>query len=184
MGGAWLSTPGRKWTPWLWLVTTVCAHQPDQNPLHLVDQFWSGRVTPLPFTDLEATLTLPGYTRDTPLAATTCRLLLLACVHFWSSFGTFSGDVWKVTWQEKDKMVSRGISRAAWCFCFHNLLQLERQTFRYWDREVEPNFFFFLVKLQCCTSCWLKCTGVPEKIMTDQKWSCTLHRWLQGPWIR
>ena len=143
MGGAWLSTPGRKWTPWLWLVTTVCAHQPDQNPLHLVDQFWSGRVTPLPFTDLEATLTLPGYTRDTPLAATTCRLLLLACVHFWSSFGTFSGDVWKVTWQEKDKMVSRGISRAAWCFCFHNLLQLERQTFRYWDREVEPNFFFF-----------------------------------------
>ena len=48
----------------------------------------------------------------------------------------------------KNKMVSRGISRAAWCFCFHNLLRLERQTFRYWDAEVEPNlnlfFFFFL----------------------------------------
>ena len=79
----------------------MCAHQPDQNPLHLVDQFQSDGVTPLPFTDLEAVLTLLGYTRDTPLAATTCRLLLLTCVHFWSSFGTFLGDVWKVTWQEK-----------------------------------------------------------------------------------
>lgn len=60
----------------------MCAHQPDQNPLHLVDQFGSSRVTSLPFTDLEAALALPGYTPDTPLNATTRRLLLLVCVHF------------------------------------------------------------------------------------------------------